>query len=971
MAESALTKSESERPLEAPPSPVDTRVQLAAEFLRGRGVEIGALHQPLPVPEGVGVTYVDRMTVEELRVHYPELAELPLTWVDVVDDGERLERFDDESIDFLVANHFLEHCQDPIGTIETHLRKLRPGGILFYAVPDKRYTFDFRRPRTTLAHVIVDHENGPAGSRRDHYLEWSRMVYEPGTSPPSDEVAVSEADRLEREGYSIHFHVWTEVDLLELLLHCQQQFGSFEIEAFARRSIEDIAVLRKHGDRAPASAPASSAAQSPIAVSPERPDDGPRAAADGAVRLSALKMILDEGSATASWPVGTEGIEGRALAQSVDSPVSFELRLGAPATFSADVRLADHDWRDLGGSLRAWVAAVDAHGSTARVWSGVLSSAADGGLPVGLPVRCEIPASTRTLALGCGRSAPPRGHSVGRAFWADPRLLDRSAPPMLPLSGAEPAAATAGPPPPGSPDAEGPMFSVLTPVHDPPLWMLEEAVASVLVQSLPDWEFCLVDDGSRNPEVIGALQRHAAADPRVRLLRRDTPGGIASATNAALEMATGRYVAMLDHDDMLEPDALARVAAVIASDPGVEMLYSDEDIVLDGKRLWSHLKPAWSPETICTSGYTCHIAVYRRTLMLELGGLRSDFDGSQDYDFVLRASERVDHVAHIPHVLYHWRAHGGSTAGGDSKGYAYDAARRAIAEHLERRGRSAKVQFGPPGLYRVEAELDPSAAAALIVPLASDGFSAAMLEQAARSWLSQSHRGWSVVLAGAGGVTEAAAAALARAGVDAASITTVTTSGAADNAVCLAAGTEATDARYLVLMQAPVTGLAHDWLARLLGYAADPGIAAAGPLVVAFDGRIADSGVAVVGGVPISLMHGEDASIAGPFGFGTAVFNVTAVGEVLATRREAFQAAGGLRVELGPLTLVEYCLRAGDTGLRTVTVPDARVRSDDAAKRANDLPAVWRLAAMRPTRALDPYFNPGFRHDRGDFLARF
>jgi hypothetical protein len=436
-------------------------------------------------------------------------------------------------------------------------------------------------------------------------------------------------------------------------------------------------------------------------------------------------------------------------------------------------------------------------------------------------------------------------------------------------------------------------------------------------------------------------------------------------------MATGRYVAMLDHDDMLEPDALARVAAAIASEPGVEMLYSDEDIVLDGKRVWSHLKPAWSPETICTSGYTCHLAVYRRSLMLELGGLRSDFDGSQDYDFVLRASERVDHISHIPHVLYHWRAHAGSTAGGDSKGYAYEAARRAIAEHLQRTGRPGRVQFGPPGLYRVEPELDPSATAALIVPLASSRFSAPKLERAARSWLSQSHQAWSVVLAGAGEVIEAAVAAVARAEIDAARITTVTTDASPDPASCLAVGAKATKAEYLVLMQAPVTGLAHDWLARLLGYAADPGIAAAGPLVVASDGRIADIGVAVIGGVPISLMHAEDASIPGPFGFGTAVFNVTAVGEMLATRREAFQAVGGLQVELGPLTLVEYCLRAGDTGLRTVAVPDARVRSDDAATRPNDLPAIWRLAAMRPERALDPYYNPGYRQDRGDFLTRF
>ncbi len=474
----------------------------------------------------------------------------------------------------------MEHTQDPIRTIETHLSKLRPGGILFYAVPDKRYTFDFRRPRTTLEHLIADYERGPEASRWEHFLEWERMVYEPGTAPPDEEQVRRKATEDEATGYSIHFHVWTQVDLLELLLYCQERFGSFEIEAFTRRSIENIAVLRKHGAWSPATAPETASTAPAIAGRLVARDDGPRAATDGAVRLSALRMTLDDGSGPAAWPVGVEGIEGRALAQVADAPVSFELVLASPARFSAEVRLGDHDWRDLRGSVRPWVAVVDASGAGRRLWSGVLTCAADGGEPEGLLVRCELPASTRTLVLGCDRLPPRRGQPVSRAFWVKSELLDRSAPPVVRLPAVEASGSPAGTSPGrGSPAPEAPMFSVLTPVHDPPPAMLEEAISSVLAQSLPDWELCLVDDGSTDPEVIAALQRHAAADARVRLLRRDTPGGIASATNAALELATGRYVAMLDHDDMLEPDALERVARAIAADPGLEMLYSDEDVV--------------------------------------------------------------------------------------------------------------------------------------------------------------------------------------------------------------------------------------------------------------------------------------------------------------------------------------------------------------------------------------------------------
>jgi SAM-dependent methyltransferase len=179
-----------------PPADIgDARAELAELFLQGDGLEIGALHLPTALPPGSQALYVDRMSIEDLRAHYPELAGLDLTPVDVIDDGERLDRIPPESVDFIVANHFLEHCQDPIATIETHLSKLRPGGTLLYAVPDKRYTFDFRRPRTTLQHLIEDHEKGPERSRAVHYLEWAQLVYP--DEQPTEEQARTAASQFE------------------------------------------------------------------------------------------------------------------------------------------------------------------------------------------------------------------------------------------------------------------------------------------------------------------------------------------------------------------------------------------------------------------------------------------------------------------------------------------------------------------------------------------------------------------------------------------------------------------------------------------------------------------------------------------------------------------------------------------------------------------------------------------------------
>ena len=173
--------------------------------------------------------------------------------------GELLTTIPESSQDFIVANHFLEHCEDPIRTIETHLGKLKPGGVLFYAVPDKRYTFDSRRPLTPLDHMVADHEQGAERSRSEHYDEWTRLVID-GEAPPQaegsafDEWVATRARELERDVYSIHMHVWTQAEFLALILHCRERFeGAFDIEAAARQGIEFIVVLRKEG--APSQSP--------------------------------------------------------------------------------------------------------------------------------------------------------------------------------------------------------------------------------------------------------------------------------------------------------------------------------------------------------------------------------------------------------------------------------------------------------------------------------------------------------------------------------------------------------------------------------------------------------------------------------------------------------------------------------------------------------------------------------------------
>jgi predicted SAM-dependent methyltransferase len=222
------------------PQDVDrTRKVLADAYLRGAGIEVGALHRPLKVPPTAHVKYVDRMCVADLRRHYAELAHEPLVDTDIIDDGERLTTLGDRTQDFVIANHFLEHCQNPIQTLQNHIRVLKSGGVLYLAVPDKRFTFDIDRPCTTNEHIVRDFLDGPAWSKRQHFEEWTRLVNKRDGAEAEQEVA-----HLLDIDYSIHFHVWNATQLMEFVVGAQR-FVQFELELFLRNGFENLLIFRK------------------------------------------------------------------------------------------------------------------------------------------------------------------------------------------------------------------------------------------------------------------------------------------------------------------------------------------------------------------------------------------------------------------------------------------------------------------------------------------------------------------------------------------------------------------------------------------------------------------------------------------------------------------------------------------------------------------------------------------------------
>jgi predicted SAM-dependent methyltransferase len=234
-------RSMSGAPTEAPN--MQYRRRLSSRYVRGSGLEIGGLNLSLPVAEGVRVTYVDRLQTEALLRQYPELAAELLVPVDVVDDGERLRKFADETQDFVIASHFLEHTQDPIGTLAAHLRVLKADGIAFLVVPNREATFDSGRPATTWDHVRRDHVEGPEASYDDHLREYSQLVDKCEGAALEERVAY-----YRRINYSIHFHVWNAAEFRDFLEGAQAEFGlPFEFESFSDRHCETIAILRKRG----------------------------------------------------------------------------------------------------------------------------------------------------------------------------------------------------------------------------------------------------------------------------------------------------------------------------------------------------------------------------------------------------------------------------------------------------------------------------------------------------------------------------------------------------------------------------------------------------------------------------------------------------------------------------------------------------------------------------------------------------
>ena len=471
-----------------------------------------------------------------------------------------------------------------------------------------------------------------------------------------------------------------------------------------------------------------------------------------------------------------------------------------------------------------------------------------------------------------------------------------------------------------------PLLSILTPTFNPNGEFLTAAVESVIAQAYENWELILIDDGSSDSRAQALLKNLGRRDTRIQIGVQEH-GGISSALNTGLARARGDWISLLDHDDLLEPDAVFRAIELMQNDREADVIYSDEDKIVDGKLAAPLLKPDWSPEFFRTHDYLGHFVVMRRDLAR--AEFRSEFDGAQDYDLLLRISEKTDRIRHIPRVLYHWRRTAESTAHNiRRKPGALEAGRRAIEEHLVRRQENARVTIDwETHLYRVRREI-PSEKISIII-------NGAAAHDAERILAKTNFPNFEIV-----------------------------------------ANLKQATGKYVLFLDPDLEPLNENWLSAMGEQLSNPKIGALGARIVSSDDAIESAGLILSpNGSVGSAFAGYPRNFRGANRQLQAVRNYSAVSaSCLLTRREVLEktasgnAMGSLDFARDDRVCVgtEFCLNLRERGLRTVSIPYAEARRTSARENASrlclDLQKRWPEIFRR-----DPYYNTNLSSEGADF----
>ncbi len=522
---------------------------------------------------------------------------------------------------------------------------------------------------------------------------------------------------------------------------------------------------------------------------------------------------------------------------------------------------------------------------------------------------------------------------------------------------------------------KNPLISVLVPVWKTPLWALERCVESVLHQTFPNFELIVCDDHSGLEEITAYLNSAAKRDMRIKVIALKENGGISKATNAALAMAKGEFVAFLDHDDELELQALEEVAKAIAENGDADVIYSDEDkIDAHGERFDPLFKPEWSPDLLLSFAYICHLTTIRRKLVLELGGLRPEFDGSQDYDLTLRATEKARKIIHISEVLYHWRTLPGSAAGDSpniiAKPWAYTAGLRAIEDALARRDEEGKVTDEPafPGRYHVLRKPKGEPLVSIIIPFRDEPSLLATCCDSLQQ--NPGYQNFEFILADNGSELPETFTLLEKLTSEY-NATVVSMPGPFNWARINNSAVDKAKGDILLFSNNDIEARSSGWLYAMLGHATRNGVGAVGARLLYPDGGIQHAGVVVgLGGIAGHVLRGLPGTYPGYNSMAIQTRNCSVVtGACMMTRREAFERVGGFDENL-PVAFndVDFCLKLIEDNYLVIYEPLAelihyesksRGHTDDLAESARIIERWGHIIV-----AGDPYLNKNLSHWR-------
>lgn len=535
-------------------------------------------------------------------------------------------------------------------------------------------------------------------------------------------------------------------------------------------------------------------------------------------------------------------------------------------------------------------------------------------------------------------------------------------------------------------EARGPLISVVIPVFDPDPVHLSAAIASVRDQIWPRWELCLADDASPGEASRSLLEAAAASDARIRVVHRAQNGHISAATNSALALAGGDYIAFMDQDDLIPPHALLEVAADLVRHPGTDLLYTDEDkIDRRGRRVEPHFKTAWDPELILAQNMPSHLTVIRRSRVIEAGGLREGLEGAQDWDLILRVAQLVGpgRIRHLPAILYHWRQAGRASFSETAMARCRAAAERAVNDHLRATGQAAQARAAPEGPAWLEITRDlpaPAPKASVIVPTRDR---VDLLAVCAKGVLEGTDWPDLELLVVDNDSVEPATRALFGTLAKDPRVRILPAPGPFNYSAINNAAVQQARGELLVFLNNDVEVGDPGWLKALAAQALRRDVGAAGAMLRFPDGRVQHAGVGLgigLGGVAGALGVGATPGDPGPSNRLQTARCVSAVtAACLAVRREVFLAAGGFDAENLPVAFndIDLCLKIGALGLRVVWTPGADLWHRESASRGSDLDArhaarfagetAWMRQRWGPVLDADPFYGLNLDLSGGDW----